>query len=270
MEENKIGIESIYISKEVMKLIQSGELTLQEGFVLSIIDFLNTKGECFASNEFLGKSISVSSDRAKKIVSSLYNKKYIDRKIIYKSGTKEVDKRILKPNIKININNIPGVENNLGVGVKTTPPGGKNNHIDKSIDKSINNIYIYSSSNNEIKEIINLWNSKNITECNKETKKLHKEIDKAIKEYNLKEIKEAIDNYDTVLKDKDYYYDHIYKLENFIDKGLNKFVKDGEHYLNYKNKSITNLEDKPKDRIIDINFEGKSSNDILKEFNIKI
>ncbi|MDB8803443.1 hypothetical protein PN294_14855 [Romboutsia sp. 1001216sp1] len=144
MEQNKMGMESLYIPKEIMKHIQNGELTLQEGIILSIIDFLDSRGECFASNEFLGKSINVSIDRAKRIVSSLYNKKYIDRKVIYKNGTMEVDKRILKPTIKttkveISKEHIPSVENNLGVGVNTPLGGGESNHIEKRIEKRSNN-----------------------------------------------------------------------------------------------------------------------------------
>lgn len=100
MEQNKINVENLYIPKEIMKHIQNGGLTLQEGIVLSVIDFLDSRGECSASNEFLGKLINVGKDRAKRIVSSLYNKKYIDRKVIYKNGTMEVNKRILKPTIK--------------------------------------------------------------------------------------------------------------------------------------------------------------------------
>ena len=34
MTENKIGIESLYIPKEVMALLQNGEITIQESFVL--------------------------------------------------------------------------------------------------------------------------------------------------------------------------------------------------------------------------------------------
>ncbi len=161
MEQDKIGMESLYIPKEIMKLLQNKELSLQEAFTLSIIDFLDSRGECFASNEFFGKSLGVSTERARKIISSLYDKKYINRKVIYKNGTTEVDKRILKVNIKTTkaeLNNTPMVKNDQGVWSNITRGTVENDHIKKSREKS-NIIYTcnlhYTSTDYNFSNLIN-------------------------------------------------------------------------------------------------------------------
>ena len=147
MAENKIGMESLYIPKEVMTLLQSGEITPQESLVLSIIDFLDSKGECFASNDFIAKSIGLSIERTRKIITNLEKKKYIDRTVVYKPGTNEVDKRILKIKFKTTKIDIPMVKNDQGVRSKITRGTVKNDHIEKSIEKSKSkNIYLSAST----------------------------------------------------------------------------------------------------------------------------
>ena len=139
MTENKIGIESLYIPKEVMALLQNGEITIQESFVLSIIDFLDSKGECFASNDFIAKSIGLKKRRVIEIITNLEGKGYINRTVVYKTGTKEVDKRILKTEIKTTKVEIPSAEKCMGVVQKSAPPSAEKCHIEESIEKSNNN-----------------------------------------------------------------------------------------------------------------------------------
>lgn len=236
MKEDKIGMESLYIPKEIMKLLQNRELSPQEAIILSIIDFLDSKGECYASNEFFGKSIGVSTDRARKIITSLYNKKYINRKVIYKNGTMEVDKRILKANIKttkVELNNPPMVENSQGVRVNITRGTGKKDHIEKSVVESSNIIYI------SFTKIFNLWNSKGIINHKRISDNMVKAYNKALNTYTENEIVEAIENYSRCFNDNKFYYDYKFTLESFLksNKGISNFVNEGQVYINYLNQN---------------------------------
>lgn len=55
----------------------------------------NNKGYCWASNSYFAKKFKVSDRMIKNYINKLVEKGFIARKIIYKPGTKEVDKRIL-------------------------------------------------------------------------------------------------------------------------------------------------------------------------------
>ena len=160
MTENKIGIESLYIPKEVMALLQNGEITIQESFVLSIIDFLDSKGECFASNDFIAKSIGLKKRRVIEIITNLEGKGYINRTVVYKTGTKEVDKRILKTEIKTTKVEIPSAKKCTGVVQKSAPPSAEKCHIEESIEKSNNIIYNnlhYKSEDYVFSDMINAY-----------------------------------------------------------------------------------------------------------------
>ena len=53
---------------------------------------------CFASNQYFADFLDLSKDRTSKLISGLKNKGYITVELIYKEGTCEVDKRIIKLN----------------------------------------------------------------------------------------------------------------------------------------------------------------------------
>ena len=53
---------------------------------------------CFASNQYLAEFFDLSKDRISKLISGLKNKGYVTVELIYKEGTCEVDKRIIKLN----------------------------------------------------------------------------------------------------------------------------------------------------------------------------
>ena len=53
---------------------------------------------CFASNQYFADFLDLSKDRTSKLISGLKNKGYITVELVYKEGTYEVDKRIIKLN----------------------------------------------------------------------------------------------------------------------------------------------------------------------------
>jgi len=84
-------------------------------------------------------------------------------------------------------------------------------------DKNINNIY---------KVIFEHWNSKKIVVHRSLTDKIKRKINSALKNYTVEEIKKAIDNYDTVLKGEQYYWTYKWTLEEFLQRGFERFYTD--------------------------------------------
>jgi len=80
-----------------------------------------------------------------------------------------------------------------------------------------NNIYII---------IFDYWNSKKIIVHRKLTDKLKRKINSILKDYTVDEIKKAIDNYHTVLTDERYYWTYKWTLEEFLQRGLERFFTD--------------------------------------------
>lgn len=93
----------------------------------------------------------------------------------------------------------------------------------------ISNIY------NLISNIFNYWNTKNIIVHRELNDTIHKAIEKALKKYSEEEIKTYIDRYDTVIKDKDYFWSYKWSLKTFLTQGngISCFTDEGETWVNY-------------------------------------
>ena len=86
----------IWIPKEIWL---SKDLSTNEKVLLAEIDSLGGSSDgCFASNQYFADFFDLSKDRISRLVSGLKNKGYITVELIYKEGTCEVDKRIIKLN----------------------------------------------------------------------------------------------------------------------------------------------------------------------------
>jgi phage replication O-like protein O len=83
------------------------------------------------------------------------------------------------------------------------------------------------------------WNSKGIIVHRKLTEKMERKIKTALKDYTEGEILQAIDNYATVVKSKEYYWTHQWTLEDFLARGLAKFIDAAHPLTNFlvKNKN---------------------------------
>lgn len=101
-----------------------------------ITSLCNENGECWASNNYFAELYKTSSNNISKLIASLIEKGYLERKIFYKNGTKEIEKRVL----------IPIGENYNTYWRKLQYPIGEN-------DKE-NNININNKENNNINIII--------------------------------------------------------------------------------------------------------------------
>lgn len=70
--------QDVTLYLESLELMRSGKITLQEAFVLSIIQSLiNVGRDCFMSNKHWGKLLGVSEIRARHIITSLKKKGYV-------------------------------------------------------------------------------------------------------------------------------------------------------------------------------------------------
>ena len=96
--------------------------------------------------------------------------------------------------------------------------------------------------------IFNHWNRQGITNHRKITPDMTKEIDKALKQYTLENILDAISRYSKIYHDKDYFFSYNWTLINFLKQknALPDFLDDGQKWLSYKNATTTKEIDKPK------------------------
>lgn len=133
-----------------VEILTNDELSDKEKIILSMIVYLSKNKEyCFASNKYIANIVDVTPDRVSKIISSLKNKKYIDINLKYKTNTKEIESRQIKP-IKSNIkvyspkNIYPIGKNNYRASQKELYPIGENN---KDIKYNIKNKNKYIERN---------------------------------------------------------------------------------------------------------------------------
>lgn len=85
--------KGIWIPKDVWL---SKDLSLQEKVFLVEISSLDNEDGCFASNGYFAEFFGLSKTRVSLVIKSLIDKKYLTSKIIYKEGTKQILKRVLK------------------------------------------------------------------------------------------------------------------------------------------------------------------------------
>lgn len=142
--------KGVWIPKEIWlneELCWSGKLLLVE------IDSLAKNGECFASNEYLGKFLRLSKKRVSELVTELHRGGYISVELIYKEESKEVEKRIIRPMPKIRYTPSGNSVEALAENRATPMP---KNRVDNNTS-FINTINNTKSKNNIEREFEELW-----------------------------------------------------------------------------------------------------------------
>jgi hypothetical protein len=186
--------KGVWVSKEIWL---NEKLGWSEKLLLVEIDSLAKNGECFASNEHFAKFFGLSKDRISKMVTSLKRKGFIAVDIIYKSNSKEIEKRIIKvidPTVETPI---PHGENAYTpIGENTDTPIGENAIDNNTL--SFNNTSINNTSNknnntqilkNEFEHLWNFYPKK------QDKKRAMQSFLKARKEVSLETIKSGLTNY---------------------------------------------------------------------------
>lgn len=141
------NFRGIWISAEILL---NKELAPNEKLVLAMVmSFNKDEGSCFMSNQYIGKILNVSKDRASRIVSSLKKNGFIDIEYKYKENSKEIESRFLTPTGKIT--NTYGREYQYPIGRKGKDINNSNiininNHIkrdyeEKDFEKFYVNVY---------------------------------------------------------------------------------------------------------------------------------
>lgn len=84
----------VWIPKEIYL---HKELTPTEKLLLAEITSFAKNGVCFASNEHFSSFLGISKDRVSKLITKLRRMDLISVEIVFKEGTKEVEKRLIYP-----------------------------------------------------------------------------------------------------------------------------------------------------------------------------
>ena len=93
------------------------------------------------------------------------------------------------------------------------------------------------------KDIFNFWNEQNIIKHRFLTGKMKTKIRSAMKEYSLEDVKKAISNYSIVLKGKEYYWTYKWTIEDFLNRGLTRFLETPlENFLDSNNNKTLKID----------------------------
>lgn len=100
--------------------------------------------------------------------------------------------------------------------------------------------------------IFNHWNKSKIIQHRKLTDKIKRKINSILKDYSLEEIQTAIDNYKLILESPLYYFNYKWTLNDFLQRGFEKFLDLETAKNNYKKETISNNGHKPKEAITEL------------------
>lgn len=154
------AFKGVWIPKEIWL---DKSLGWSEKLLLVEIHSLDNDSGCWASNEYFSDFFNLSKDRISKLISSLKKKGYITVEIVYKEGTKKIDKRIVKIADRYRRKQLEGI--------------GENNYTPIGENAEDNNTVINNTFNIPFVEIVDYLNhaaSKNYRHTTKKTKDLIK------------------------------------------------------------------------------------------------
>ena len=176
-------------------------INLTEKCLLAEIDSLSDIDGCFASNQYFADFFNLSKDRISKLISGLKNKGYITVELVYKEGTYEVDKRIIKLNTYSYYH--------LGGSTHLEGGGENNDYITKNYNINKNN-KPKSSKKKASKKSYGQY---------KNVKLSDKELEDLITEYGKDTIDKYIEIMDMKIEEKGYKYKNFsLAMRNWMKK----------------------------------------------------
>ncbi|WP_240259630.1 hypothetical protein [Clostridium perfringens] len=217
------------------------------------------RGECRFDYYSWEKRLDLSHWQMNKAIKTLIKDEYIEQRIKGKKGTQstyfltrfnlEFDQQKNQQNHqhKDKQNKLSNINRLKEINQQKEQQKNKQKTVQSSIYNNLNiksnNIY----SSKDVEEIFNYWNNKKIIKHKELKDDTKRAINKAIKNYSIDEIKQAIDIYSEILK-SDYYFNYKWSLKDFLNRsnGISTFMEDGSNKANYeewKNK------DKQKEKI---------------------
>lgn len=223
------SFKGVWIPKEIW-LDES--LGWSEKLLLVEISSLDNEEGCWATNEYFAEFFNLSKDRISKLISSLKNKGYLTVELVYKKGTRKIDRRIVKITDRYRCKNLEGI--------------GKNNDTPIGENAEDNNTVINNTKNNTKEyipyvEIVNYLNDVANTSYRASTKKTQQLIKSRWNEgFRLDDFKKVID---------------IKVSEWLNDSKMNKFLRP-ETLFGTKFESYLNQKDGVKNASNGTNYEG--------------
>ena len=229
-------------------------LSALDKIILLEIDSLdNEEKGCYASNEYLAEFCQCSERKITESISKLIKCEYLYVESF--NGRTRVLKSILSNCAKQSSKNCEAekqiflqrkIKDNTNKDINTnninTIKENKKENVDYSGMETINpKIANQLVEGSNVLKIFHHWNEANIIQHRELTTGIKKQIDKALKEYSIDQIKLAISHYAEAFHSDYKYCDYKWSLEKFLkqDNCLKDFLDDGtkwNNYLDYKNK----------------------------------
>lgn len=173
----------------------------------------NQEGYCWASNSYFSELYNVKKETISRWISDLVASGYINTKIVYKEGTKEIKHRYVFLN-----------------------HGGIDEIIKTPIDEKIKgNTTSFNNTKEYIYTLFNYWNEQEIIKHRKMNQAMESHINARLEEYLVEELKKAISNYKEILTSSDYYWTHKWSLQDFMKpNNVTRFVDEADPMNNFK------------------------------------
>jgi len=161
-----------YFAVIVAEVRYSKKLTPNAKLLYAEITALAKKdGSCWASNKYFSELYNVSTVTVSRWISSLVDNSFIIRKIVYKKGTKQIDKRYLQLNQEGINNNDKAPVNKIVKDNNTSINNTSINNISIRELKFINDVSLFDYDKNILDSFTDYW-----TEPNKSKTKMKFEL----------------------------------------------------------------------------------------------
>lgn len=213
------------------------DLTPNAKLLFAEITTLTEKeGVCWASDNYFMKLYNVKRQTIQRWLKDLEDKGHIKREIVYKQGSKEVDKRF----IRVCTGMLQGYTQNNDRGIHNKV-SDNNTSINNT---SINSISSETDSKDYSvhKEVFDFWNEQGIIKHREFTQKRKSAINSKLEHYSKDEIIQTISNYSYILSDDKFYYTHRFSLEDFLVRAFDKFANRTTAEMTYINKYSKDVE----------------------------
>ena len=185
----------------------------------------NKNGICFASNSYFAKLYNVTNTTISLLIKDLIDNGYIEREIIYKDGTKEIENRYLRILKEGYLRNLKGgIQENLKDNNTSINNTSINIYTTTTMDNE--NLYDYLQENGFVLapihyEVISNWEDNELTRYAIKQAVLNnkyniKYIDKILYSYkkdNITTIQQVIEREEEHKNKMDLYYQNKYKIK---------------------------------------------------------
>lgn len=188
-------------------------LSMNEYAVADLIFHLSQKeGYCYSSREWMGNELGMHKANIIRIIDRLKEEGVVEngdnpKKI--KTTMRWFDTVVAPLNkTEESCETLPEKLRNATESCETLPPSNNNN-----------------TSNNIYNSIFALWNEKKIFVHRSINDKIKRAIGGKLRDkYTLEDICQAINNYATILQDDKYYWNYKWTLNDFLQRGFEKFL----------------------------------------------